>query len=215
MRIIEKYKEKPIEKIPKIEEKQQINLNIPKFGTWRIVEIFILTLRYFLIFLRDPILTVSRFVQVVFMSFLLGLLYIERKEGQKAIQNTIGALFFILLQQTLPHLFGALMIFHRDKPIFDRERLSNVYRVSSYYIGRTTAELPIAIIFPLIFGMICYWLVGLNPKIERFFIFLLILILLSMVSQAFGFFISALAPSREIGVAIAPLFITLFTLFSG
>jgi ATP-binding cassette, subfamily G (WHITE), eye pigment precursor transporter len=90
-----------------------------------------------------------------------------------------------------------------------------MYRVSSYYLGKTFAEIPLAIVFPIIFGMISYWMIGLNPDPIRFFVFLLIFVLLSLVSQSFGIVISAVSPSYDIAVAIAPIIITLLTLFSG
>jgi ATP-binding cassette, subfamily G (WHITE), eye pigment precursor transporter len=112
-------------------------------------------------------------------------------------------------------LFAVLSVFHKEKRIVDRERRSKMYRISSYYIGKSLAEIPLAVIFPVIFGTVCYWLIGLNPDPARFFTFLLILILLSLVSQSFGIAISAACPSYDIAFAISPMVITLFTLFSG
>jgi ATP-binding cassette, subfamily G (WHITE), eye pigment precursor transporter len=90
-----------------------------------------------------------------------------------------------------------------------------MYRVSSYYLGKTIAEIPLTIVFPIIFGTICYWMIGLNSDLTCFFVFLLILVLLSLVSQSFGIVISAVSPSHDIAFAIAPIIITLLTLFSG
>lgn len=37
-----------------------------------------------------------------------------------------------------------------------------MYGVASYYFGRTITEFPFLIIFPTIFALITYWMIGFN-----------------------------------------------------
>ena len=47
-----------------------------------------------------------------------------------------------------------------------------MYGVVAYYFGKTAAEIPVLIIFPTIFSLIIYWMIGLNDTSgERFAIF--------------------------------------------
>jgi ABC-2 type transporter len=50
-------------------------------------------------------------------------------------------------------------------PIFLREHGAASYRVDTYFLGRTMAELPFQVIYPTIYGTIIYWLVGKSPNI--------------------------------------------------
>jgi hypothetical protein len=81
----------PVEDIPSFTK-------FPKHSNWWIFELFVLTIRSFLMVLRNPTLTFVRLIQVLVMSFMIGLLYIERIHGQKIVRNTLGAIFFILIQ---------------------------------------------------------------------------------------------------------------------
>jgi hypothetical protein len=51
-----------------------------------------------------------------------------------------------------------------EKPIVVRERLSGAYNVSAYYLGKNLSELPLDIVFNLLYCVIVYWMVGLNVR---------------------------------------------------
>jgi hypothetical protein len=107
-KVLEKFKTNIL--VEKFNQREKENLysapkvDIPHFpkssknSNWWIFEFFILTIRSFLMVFRNPSLTFVRLIQVLFMSLLIGLLYIERVQGQKVVRNTLGAIFFILLQ---------------------------------------------------------------------------------------------------------------------
>jgi hypothetical protein len=107
-KVLEKFKINVL--VEKFNQREKENLysapkvDIPHFpkssknSNWWIFEFFILTIRSFLMVFRNPSLTFVRLIQVLFMSLLIGLLYIERVQGQKVVRNTLGAIFFILLQ---------------------------------------------------------------------------------------------------------------------
>jgi hypothetical protein len=47
--------------------------------------------------------------------------------------------------------------------------------VAQYFISKTLAELPLAVLFSFLFGVIAYWMVGFNPHADRFLRFQLTL----------------------------------------
>lgn len=51
--------------------------------------------------------------------------------------------------------------------------------------------MPYAVIFPIIMLCIGYWMVGLTVTVEKIFIFLLILYLLTFAGMAFGLFLGS------------------------
>lgn len=112
-------------------------------------------------------------------------------------------------------LFGGLQVFHLEKVVFLRERGSKTFRVSSYYLAKTLAEIPTSIVFPFIFSTISYWMVGFRAEAGAFFTYSLINIILANTAQALGLVLSASTPNQNITLAIAPLLTTFLMLFGG
>ena len=69
-------------------------------GAWK--EIVILSRRSFVTLVRNPITLQARIAQNVIMALFAGLLYYGLGNNQKAVQNTAGALFFIIMSQVCP-----------------------------------------------------------------------------------------------------------------
>lgn len=88
-------------------------------------------------------------------------------------------------------MFAVLQTFSEEKIVVERERASKCYRLSSFYIGKVAAELPLNLVSPLVFGCAVYWMVGLNSKPERFFLFLLILLEVGFAAVGLGIYINS------------------------
>lgn len=61
-----------------------------------------------------------------------------------------------------------------------------MYRTDVYFLSKTVAEFPIFIAMPMMFTAICYYIIGLNPEITRFFLACAIVTLVANVSTSFG-----------------------------
>lgn len=64
-----------------------------------------------------------------------------------------------------------------------------------------------------VYSTIIYWAVGLNPYADRYFIFLVTVLLTTFTSMALGFLVSALSPSKLIANAIGPPILIILLLF--
>jgi hypothetical protein len=62
-------------------------------------------------------------------------------------------------------LFKALMTFPSEMPILLKERASGMYRLSAYYIARTSASLPLDLSYPLLLVTLAYWMGALRPEV--------------------------------------------------
>jgi ABC-type multidrug transport system permease subunit len=58
-------------------------------------------------------------------------------------------------------------------------------------------------------------MVGLNPKPERFFIFLVILLEIGFAAIGLGMMIASAAPNEKVATAAAPIVVVLMILFGG
>lgn len=86
-----------------------------------------------------------------------------------------------------------------------RERSSKTYRTSSYFFGRSIADIPLNLFFPVLFGVILYWMVGLNADAGRFFRFLLINIVMTLTAESIGQLLGAASPSVSFAQTVAPV----------
>lgn len=60
-----------------------------------------------------------------------------------------------------------------------KEESSKTYSCLAYFIGKTMLEIPLAILFPLIYASIGYWMTGLDKTFPQFIVFGTIFILFS------------------------------------
>jgi ABC-type multidrug transport system permease subunit len=71
----------------------------------------------------------------------------------------------------------------------------------------------IQVFFPIIFVCIAYWMVGLNSAADRFFTFLLIIVLTSNCAYSLGYIIATAAPTVQVALAIGPVILLPFMIF--
>lgn len=77
-------------------------------------------------------------------------------------------------------------VFNTELQIFLREHRNGMYRTDVYFLCKSIAELPLFILIPIIFTSICYYSIGLNPEIVRYFIACGIVILMTNAATSFG-----------------------------
>lgn len=79
-----------------------------------------------------------------------------------------------------------LQVFCAEMPVFLREHFNGMYRVDVYFLCKTLAEVPLFVAIPIIFTCITYYLVGLNPSAQRFFVANIIVMLVANVAVSLG-----------------------------
>ena len=102
-------------------------------------------------------------------------------------------------------MFAILNVFTTEKLIVQREFAARAYTAFPYYSSKLIAEQPFRLIGPLIFCCISYLIIGLNPKFERFLIFVLIVLLLAIAAQTLGIFLGCISKNEEIASNVSPL----------
>jgi ABC-type multidrug transport system permease subunit len=110
---------------------------------------------------------------------------------------------------------NVILIFPDERPVFLREVNNNMYKCSPYFWAKVISEMPFSIMMPSIFGCIVYFSVGLNPDAGRFFLFLLILILIYNASSGYSLVISCTFSDKQLAVTLTPVLIIPFMLFAG
>eukprot|EP00171_Calliarthron_tuberculosum_P011897 IDg11897t1 len=81
-------------------------------------------------------------------------------------------------------VFTALYTFPSERAVLNKDRASGSYRLSAYYIAKTTVEIPAEMLYPLVFCVVVYYAINLNPSFLSFFLFTVVYVLLFRYSAA-------------------------------
>jgi ABC-type multidrug transport system permease subunit len=86
---------------------------------------------------------------------------------------------------------NVILIFPDERPVFLREVNNNMYKVGPYFWAKIFSELPFSLMTPTIFGIIVYFAVDLNPGNDKFWMFIVTLILIYNASSGYSMIISS------------------------
>ncbi|XP_069178586.1 protein white isoform X2 [Procambarus clarkii] len=165
--------------------------------------------------IREPMLIKVRFLQVMAIALLIGLIYWGQQLTQEGITNINGALFLLLTNMTFQNVFGVVSTFCAQLPIFLREHFNGMYRADVYFLSKMLAETPFHITYPFAFVAIVYNMVGFTGDYVNFFICAGIVVLVANCAISFGYMISCMAKNLSVALAISAPFIIPLMLFGG
>ena len=185
------------------------------YGASFLVQLWLLTVRAWKVYLRNPMLTKARLGQTLIFSLLVGAIYWNVGDDQRGVTDATGAMFFVVINQAMSSVFGVISSFPPERALFISEKGNRMYSTGAYFAGKTLAELPFQFLFPTVFSLVCFWMVGFNDEGGRFFVFAACLIAVVNVGQSLGLTISAGVSDINVALALAPVCIIPFLLFSG
>ncbi|XP_039072226.1 ABC transporter G family member 9-like [Hibiscus syriacus] len=151
--------------------------------------------------------------EVIIVSVLAGLLW--WKSNISHLQDQIGLLFFIAGFWGFFPLFQALFTFPQERMMLQKERSSGMYRLSSYFISRIVADLPMELILPTVFITITYWMAGLKPTAFNFMHTLFVLLFSVLVSQGLGLALGAMVMDLKSATILGSVIMLTFFLAGG
>lgn len=99
--------------------------------------------------------------------------------------------------------------------MLEKERSSGMYRLSSYFISRMVADLPMELVLPTIFILITYFMTGLKATVINFFQTLFTLLLNVLVAQGLGLALGALVLDQKSATTLASVIMLCFLLAGG
>jgi len=92
-------------------------------------------------------------------------------------------LFFIAVFWGFFPVFTAIFTFPQERAMLNKERAVDMYRLSAYFMARTTSDLPLDLFLPVIFLLIVYFMAGLRESAEPFFLSMLTVFLSIVAAQ--------------------------------
>ncbi|KAK6129588.1 hypothetical protein DH2020_036659 [Rehmannia glutinosa] len=154
-----------------------------------------------------------RVFQVVTASLLAGFMWWH--SDYRDIQDRLGLLFFISIFWGVFPSFNAVFAFPQERAIFMKERASGMYTLSSYFLARITADLPMELILPTLFVSITYWMTGLKPELSAFLMTLIVILGYVLVSIGLGLALGALIMDAKQASTVVTVTMLAFVLTGG
>uniref|UniRef100_A0A672MZG5 ATP-binding cassette sub-family G member 2-like n=1 Tax=Sinocyclocheilus grahami TaxID=75366 RepID=A0A672MZG5_SINGR len=142
--------------------------------------------------LRNPQTSYAQLFLNIFFGILVGLIYYQIPHTlPEALQNRTGAFFFLVINMVFGNL-SAVELFISERVLFIHENSSGFYRTSVYFLSKVFADLiPNRILPVFIFSAIPYFMMGLKPDVEAFFLYCVTMSMISLSAVSLAFLISA------------------------
>lgn len=164
--------------------------------------------------LRNPQTSYAQLFLNIFFGILVGLIYYQIPHTlPEALQNRTGAFFFLVINMVFGNL-SAVELFVSERELFIHENSSGFYRTSAYFLSKVFADLiPNRILPVFIFSAIPYFMMGLKPEVEAFFLYCVTMSMVSLSAVSLAFLVSASVGSfamANILIALPYVFMMVF-----
>ncbi|XP_026554121.1 ATP-binding cassette sub-family G member 2-like [Pseudonaja textilis] len=165
--------------------------------------------RMFKNLIGNPQASIAQLLVTIFLGLVVGAIFFGVTNDSKGLQNRIGAMFFMTTNQCFSSI-SAIELFVVEKKIFIHEYISGYYRISAYFFSKLMADLiPMRTLPSIIFTCIVYFMLGLKPTVEAFFIMMFTLMMVSYTATSMAL---AIATGHNV-VAVANLLMTISFVF--
>ncbi|MED6168480.1 ABC transporter G member 22 [Stylosanthes scabra] len=157
-----------------------------------------------------------RITQVLSTAIILGLLWWQSDtKNTKDLQDQAGLLFFIAVFWGFFPVFTAIFTFPQERAMLSKERAADMYRLSAYFLARTTSDLPLDLILPVLFLLVVYFMAGLRLSATPFVLTILTVFLCIVAAQGLGLAIGATLMDLKRATTLASVTVMTFMLAGG
>ncbi|XP_040970389.1 ABC transporter G family member 22 isoform X3 [Gossypium hirsutum] len=157
-----------------------------------------------------------RITQVLSTAIILGLLWWQSDSKTiRGRQDQAGLLFFIAVFWGFFPVFTAIFTFPQERAMLGKERAADMYRLSAYFLARTTSDLPLDLILPVLFLLVVYFMAELRLSASHFFLSMLTVFLCIVAAQGLGLAIGATLMDLKRATTLASVTVMTFMLAGG
>ncbi|KAM0672568.1 hypothetical protein OCOL_000299 [Ordospora colligata] len=153
--------------------------------------------------------------QKIFFIVVFGLAYLQIGYSIESIYTRLGGITFMLTNALFGVCGPIFNVFSMEKRVISRERKSGMYSGIVAFLAKYMSEIVLNFMFEIPYITAVYWMIGLNNNAGRFFIFLVIVLSLTLFSISYGLAISAMASSQNVAQVLGSLGLLVFLIYSG
>lgn len=160
------------------------------------------------------LLTCLSIVFYVFQALIVGSIFLMMPETTSAFYSRGGVIFFALLAAALSTM-AEIPALYEQRPIVLKHKKAALYHPFVEALASTLVDVPITLATFVVFGIIIYFMAGLQRSASQFFIFLLFLCTLAIAVKAYFRGLAAACKSPATAQGIAGLSIFVMALYTG
>jgi ATP-binding cassette subfamily G (WHITE) protein 2 len=107
------------------------------------------------------------------------------------------------------------MTFPAERTVILKERASGSYRLSTYFMAKTTADAPVRVLLPFLYMFVSYWMTGIDASFVTFLGTVGCTLLSVMAGEALGLFFGAALYDMEKALTAMTVFAIFLMLLGG
>lgn len=161
---------------------------------------------------KSAIFTPMNIIKSVLIGLVCGVLYFQMDYTESSIQDRAAYFFFTMTYWVMDSMYQAFMTFPIEREVVLKERASGSYRLSAYFLAKTTSELPALIILPCLYMVISFWMASISTSFLVFLSTVGITLLSVMTGEAIGLLVGSTIYDTEKGgtvLTVVALFLAL------
>ncbi|KAI0752733.1 pleiotropic drug resistance ABC transporter [Daedaleopsis nitida] len=157
---------------------------------------------------------VIQLMSFVIQAIIIGTVFLRLKDNTISFFSRGGVLFFSLLFAALSTMSEIPALF-AQRPIVHRQSRAAMYHPFVEGLALTLVDVPITFVTQIVFGVLIYFLVGLQQSAGQFFIFFLIAFINTITMKAWFRALAAAFKSPAPATAVAGLSTLILVLYTG
>lgn len=191
----------------RIEPPDQDSADIKLYKADTSKQLEILFSRSWIMAKREPRLSRAKILQTIIVALFMIPVFWQLNDYTSETSNysMVGAIYFTTVLQMFLNFLPTVIVFQAEKPVYVRERASNMYDIWVYATTKLLAELPIMLGVPLLLNFLLYFAVGYQDKTTEFLAFYLALAMMVQAATAMGYFLSSIFNHETTAVAFSPI----------
>ncbi|XP_057322848.1 ATP-binding cassette subfamily G member 4-like [Microplitis mediator] len=163
---------------------------------------------------RDWTVTHLKVVLHFLVAVILGLVFVDAgSDGSKTINN-VSFLLITVIYLCYTSMMPAVLRFPTELPILKKEKFNNWYLLRTYYAAFLTANIPVQMIFAVVYSSVSYFMSSQPLDLSRFLMFLIVTILTTVIAESFGLLIGTMVNPIN-GTFIGAISTAVFLIFAG
>eukprot|EP00931_Biecheleriopsis_adriatica_P004159 TRINITY_DN105872_c0_g1_i1.p1 TRINITY_DN105872_c0_g1~~TRINITY_DN105872_c0_g1_i1.p1 ORF type:complete len:681 (-),score=135.07 TRINITY_DN105872_c0_g1_i1:54-2021(-) len=162
--------------------------------------------------MRDRTAVVFKCFFQAFFGMVFGLVYFQLGNDQRAIQDRMGILVFLTMNQAFGSVISTAQVIPRQLVIVNRDRANRLYSAFPFYISSVMVTIPVEAVPTIVNICIIYFMSNLGGE---FWLFLALIMLENFCGISMGMALSASFKNVTMAPQIAPAVVILFLIFNG
>ncbi|TFK38290.1 pleiotropic drug resistance ABC transporter, partial [Crucibulum laeve] len=150
----------------------------------------------------------------VFQALIMGSVFLKMDEATSAYFSRGGVLFFALLFAAMTTM-AEIPALYTQRPIVERHQHAALYHPFIESLALTLVDVPITFVTTSLFGIILYFMTGLQKSADQFFIFFLFIFVMALVMKAWFRAVAAAFKSEATAQTVAGISILALSIYTG